>query len=146
AMIDEGSKWQWSPCGRDGLKVMVLGREAVDGGGDGLWSAMGRVPSSSFLNSYRRLQRLAGDALLGDGKRWRREVRGGDGEVSLSLLVAGEQQGWVMVMTLVRGEDGEDERGWWSVLGVGWVVSSSSKQRWQAGVELKKMMGLQAMV
>ncbi|GAB2292456.1 hypothetical protein Dimus_026695, partial [Dionaea muscipula] len=88
AMIDEGSKWQWSPCGRDGLKVMVLGREVVDGGGSGLWSAMGCVPSSSFLNSYRRLQRLAGDALLGDGKRWRREVRGGDGEVSLSLLVA----------------------------------------------------------
>ncbi|GAB2284097.1 hypothetical protein Dimus_018570 [Dionaea muscipula] len=35
---------------------------------------MGCVPSSSFLNSYRRLQRLAGDALLGDGKRWQREA------------------------------------------------------------------------
>ncbi|GAB2284501.1 hypothetical protein Dimus_018955, partial [Dionaea muscipula] len=79
---------------------------------------------------------------------WRWETmaargEGGDGEVSLSLLVAGEQQGWGMVMILVRGEDGEDERGGGpSAMGGGepsgdrFLVGrcSSVEQRWKQKV------------
>ncbi|GAB2302816.1 hypothetical protein Dimus_036809, partial [Dionaea muscipula] len=54
------------------------------------------------------------------------EQRGGDGGCCPRVVDDGrcDDDG--------EGEDGEDERGWWSFLVWGWVVSSSSKQRWRA--------------
>ncbi|GAB2302950.1 hypothetical protein Dimus_036947 [Dionaea muscipula] len=82
---DRCCRWRWV------MVKLMEGDVRLAGYGedeDDLAWAVGRW----FLGGEAGGARLAGDALLGDGKRWRRKVRDGDGGCGCSSSVVVEKQ------------------------------------------------------